>query len=203
MGLQLKSKTFTASTANNTSIHALATLGGAGNFPSLTTAAGDGSYNGTNVASKITLTSAGNLSTVNFTVTGTDVNGDAQSESITGLNANTISTTKFYRTVTQVAADAAVGTNTSIGNSADASGVIFAGRTRVRGAHGTSGATVGTIDFLDGSSAGTSKFSFLTATTTADYIEPYIPDDGILFKNGAYVDLPGGVAGSLTAFFDG
>ena len=51
--------------------------------------------------------------------------------------------------------------------------------------------------------SGTSLFSLTVATTTKDYIDPYIPDDGVLFDAGAYVDLPAGTAVSLTVFYDG
>lgn len=39
------------------------------------------------------------------------------------------------------------------------------------------------------------------ATTTKDYIEPYIPDEGILFREGAFIDLPSGSVVSATVYY--
>jgi hypothetical protein len=129
------------------------------------------------------------------------------SEVLTGPNNNTVTSTKFYNTVTQIASDGAVGTNTSAGNAAGTAGgqaVLTAGRTRVRGMHITTGGTVGNISYYNTSPvSGTSLFSFQVATTTKDYIDPYIPDDGVLFNAGAYIDIPAGTAVSVTTFFDG
>ena len=83
-------------------------------------------------------------------------------------------------------------------------GKINSERTRLKGLHATTGGTVGDISFFNTSPiSGTSLFSLQVATTTKDYIDPYIPDDGVLFDAGAYVDLPAGTAVSLTVFYDG
>tara|TARA_E500000305_G_scaffold57658_1_gene45981 strand:+ start:1171 stop:1776 length:606 start_codon:yes stop_codon:yes gene_type:complete len=200
MGLQLQVKTFVPVASSTTALGVAQTVSGAANF-TLTSAATSGTYANANTAPKVSFTSSGNISGVNFTVTGTDVNGDAQSEVIAGPNATTVFTTLFYKTVSQVATGASVGTNTSIGHSNHVTGVIFAGRTRVKGMQITTGGTIDTIAFKNTSPAGTTLFSFLVATTTKDYIEPYIPDDGILFNAGAYVDIPAGSAGSATVYY--
>ena len=73
-----------------------------------------------------------------------------------------------------------------------------------RGMHITTGGTVGNISYFNTSPvSGTSLFSFQVATTTKDYIDPYIPDDGVLFDAGAFIDIPAGTAVSVTTFFDG
>ena len=207
MSTDVKSKTFLNSlSASTTSIAAAQTLGGAGNM-TLAAAAGTGAFHQTDQACKVTLTSTGNISSVTFTVTGTDIAGNTLTEDITGPNNNTVTGTKFFNTVTQIAADGAVGTNTSAGNAAGTTGgqaVLTAGRTRVRGMHITTGGTVGNISYFNTSPvSGTSLFSFQVATTTKDYIDPYIPDDGVVFNAGAYIDIPAGTAVSVTTFFDG
>ena len=144
---------------------------------------------------------------VTFTVTGTDIAGNALSEAITGPESTTVTGSKFFNTVTQIATSGTVGTNTSVGNAAGTTGgqaVLTAGRTRVRGMHITTGGTVGNISYFNTSPVtGTSLFSFQVATTTKDYIDPYIPDDGVLFNAGAFIDIPAGTAVSVTTFFDG
>ena len=197
MGLQLQVKTFKPAAASTTSVAAAQTLGGAGDMTLAGTAA---TFNGTNTAALVTLTSTGNISGVTFTVTGTDINGDSQSEAVTGPNNETVFSSKFFLTVTQIAASGAVGTNTSAGNAQHAVGVIFSGATRVKGAQITTGGTVEDIKFRESSPAGTVKFFYTVATTTKDYIEPYIPDDGILFREGAYIEMLGGTTASATVY---
>jgi hypothetical protein len=207
MSTDVKSKTFLNSLAAATaSIAVLQTTGGAANL-SLLAAAGTGAFHQTDQACKLTITCGGDVSGVTFTVTGTDIAGNALEEAITGPDSTTVTGSKFFNTVTQIAASGAVGTNTSVGNAAGTTGgqaVVFAGRTRVRGMHITTGGTVGNISYFNSSPiSGTSLFSFQVATTTKDYIDPYIPDDGVLFDSGAFLDLPAGTAVSVTTFFDG
>jgi len=207
MSTDVKSKTFLNSLAAATaSVAALQTTSGADNL-TLAAAAGTGAFHQTDQACLLTLTSAANISAVTFTVTGTDIAGNALTEDITGPNSNTVTGTKFFNTVTQIAVDGAVGTNTSVGNAAGTTGgraVIFGSRTRVRGMHITTGGTVGNISYFNSTpESGTALFSFQVATTTKDYIDPYIPDDGVLFDSGAFLDIPAGTAVSVTTFFDG
>ena len=207
MSTDVKSKTFLNNlSAATASVAALQTTSGADNL-TLAAAAGTGAFHQTDQACLLTLTSAANISAVTFTVTGTDIAGNALTEDITGPNANTVTGTKFFNTVTQIAVDGAVGTNTSVGNAAGTAGgraVIFGSRTRVRGMHITTGGTVGNISYFNSTpESGTALFSFQVATTTKDYIDPYIPDDGVLFDSGAFLDIPAGTAVSVTTFFDG
>ena len=54
------------------------------------------------------------------------------------------------------------------------------------------------------SSDGTSTLLAIpTSTSATDLIEPYVPDNGILFKAGAYISLPSGVVDTVTVFYDG
>ena len=207
MATDVKSKTFLNNlSAGTAAVAALQTTSGAASL-TLTAAAGTGSFHQTDQACKITLTSGANISGVNFTITGTDIAGNDQSEVLIGPNAGTRGSVKFYATVTSITTDGAVGTNTSAGNAAGTAGaqaVLTAGRTRIRGMHITTGGTVGNVSYFNTSPvSGTSLFSFQVATTTKDYIDPYIPDDGVLFDSGAYIDIPAGTAVSVTTFFDG
>ena len=207
MATDVKSKTILNNlSADTAAVAAAQTTSGADSL-TLTAAAGTGAFHQTDQACKITLTSTGNISGVDFTITGTDIAGNDQSEVLAGPNNNTKGSVKFYATVTSITTDGAVGTIYSSGNAAGTAGgqaVLPAGRTRVRGMHLTTGGTVGNVSYFNTSPvSGTSLFSFQVATTTKDYIDPYIPDDGVLFDSGAYIDIPAGTAVSVTTFFDG
>ena len=206
-GSDVRAKTFLNSLSASTAVvAALQTTSGTAAM-TLTTAAGTGAFHATDQAAKVTLTSGGNISGVTITLTGTDIAGNTLTEDIAGPNANTVTSTKFYDTITSVAGDGSIGTNTSIGVAAGTTGgqaKINSERTRLKGIHATTGGTIGDMTFYNTSPiSGTSLFSLKSATTTKDYIDPYIPDDGILFTGGAYIDLPAGTAVSFTVFFDG
>ena len=135
-------------------------------------------------ARKVTITSAGDDDEISFTIVGTDINGTAQTESLTGANA-------------------AVGDpagNVKAGISADSSSIVFSGRSRLKGAFLTSTATAGTIDFINTSTAGTSLMkisSVASATATRDVV---IPENGILFTDGIYLQYTVSTFLTLTVF---
>ena len=196
----VKAKVFKAVSASTTSIAAGQTLGGAGNLNLTGTAVNDGS----NMASTVTLTSTGNISGVNFTITGTDSTGATVSEVEAGPNNNTVTTAQAFLTVTSIAANGAVGTNTSAGFTATTTtqGILFEGRTKVRGLHGVSDSgTAGALAIRNTSQSGT-KLLEIDAPAAAGMIDPYIPDNGVLFDDGAYVNISAGYD-SVTIFFDG
>ena len=195
MATDIKAKHFKLIGASTTHIAAAQTLGGAGNFTLANTTVG-------NLPQTITFTSTGNISGVSMTITGTDLNGDAQTESINGPNNNTVTSTNKFLTVTQVAADGAVGTNTSIGITGTATeGILTPGRTRIRGLHGVSSGTAGSMTFRNSSTTGSILLE-LDTPNQDDFIDPYIPDDGVVFSSGAYLNVGNGVT-SVTVFFDG
>ena len=195
MATDIKAKHFKLIGASTTHIAAAQTLGGAGNFTLANTTVG-------NLPQTITFTSTGNISGVSMTITGTDLNGDAQTESINGHNNNTVTSTNKFLTVTQVAADGAVGTNTSIGITGTATeGILTPGRTRIRGLHGVSSGTAGSMTFRNSSTTGSILLE-LDTPNQDDFIDPYIPDDGVVFSSGAYLNVGSGVT-SVTVFFDG
>ena len=162
----------------------------------------------------LNITSAGNVSTVNFTITGVNSLGVAATEVISGPNATTKPSVTVWQSISSVEVSAQPGTNTSLGFGASTgTGVVFAGRTRVRGFSGISlAATAGTVVISDAaistnvtapaiSTASTSLLQIPTAALLTD-IDPYIPDDGVLFPNGAYINTNGGTQ-AITVYFDG
>ena len=195
----IKAKQFKAVAADTAAIAALQTLGGAGNM----TLTGSSVSDGSNMDTTVTLTSTGNISGVTFTVTGTDASGSTITEDITGPNNTTVTGSTKFLTVTQIAADGAVSTNTSAGFTATSgtAGIVFTGATRIRGLHGVSSSTAGALIIRDGSQTGT-KLLEIDTPAAAGQVDPYIPDEGIRFRNGAYIDIGAGYD-SATIFFDG
>ena len=148
----------------------------------------------------VTILSAGNDAAKSFTVVGTDVNGDSQTESITGANAGTATGGVHFKTIASITAVGNPAGNVSAGVNASASDVIFAGRSRLQGINMVCSATAGNIDFLKTSPQGTSLFklgSVASATVTRDIT---VPDNGILFDNGIYIQYTVSTFGTMTAF---
>jgi len=198
----IKAKTFVPQAASTTSLAAAQQTAGAQDLVLTGTAVNDGS----NMQTSVTLTSAGNLSGVAFAIEGTDSNGAIVNEAgLTGPNNNTVTSARAYLTVTKISVNGAVGTNVSAGFVATntGQGIIFAGRTKIRGLQGYSDNAAGNIEFTNGSQSGTPNL--LIYTGAADYdLEPYIPDNGVLFPDGAYLDMQSTqVCEGLTVFFDG
>lgn len=73
----------------------------------------------------------------------------------------------------------------------DASGVIFAGPTRVKGYSISPGGTAGEVDFYDNASAASgTKLLTLNVSTNQALDSLSIPGEGIKFSNGVYVSMP-------------
>jgi hypothetical protein len=148
----------------------------------------------------VTILSAGDDSAKSFTVTGTDVNGDAQTESITGANAGTATGSKYFKTISGISAVGNPAGNVSAGINNSAADVIFAGPGRLKGTFIVSSATAGTIDFLTTSPVGTSRMklgSVASATVSRDVT---MPDDGVYFSAGIYIQYTQSTFGTMTAF---
>ena len=166
---------------------------------------------GDNIGQVITILSAGDDSGITFTIVGTDANGDALTEVVTGANAGTASSSGYFNTVDSITTSASSAGNVSAGvlgailatSGEMGTGTVFAGRTRIRGLQGVSAATAGNILFKNTSVTGTTLLAIPTSTSATDLIEPYVPDNGILFKAGAYISLPSGVVDTITVFYDG
>ena len=158
-----------------------------------------------NLTETITLFSSADNRGNDFTITGTDGNGDAQTEVLTGPNAaSTVNSVNKYLTVTSIVSDGAIVTDIQAGilGTGALTGIVFAGRTRIRGITGTSKASAGSIVFKNTSITGTTLMTVPT-TGAVDAIEPYIPDNGILFKAGAYITVPAAAVTGITVFYDG
>ena len=123
-----------------------------------------------------------------------------KTESITGANAGTATGTKYFKTISGISAVGNPAGNVSAGINNSAADVIFAGRSRLQGINMVCSATAGTLDFLKTSPIGTSTFklgSVASATVTRDIT---IPDNGLLFNNGIYIQYTRSTFTNLTAF---
>jgi len=157
-----------------------------------------------NLTETITLTSSADNSGRTFVIVGTDGNGDAQTETVTGPDSETVSSASKYATVTSIVASGSITTDIQAGilGTGTGTGIVFAGRTRVRGMQGASKAAAGNIVFNNTSITGTTLMTVPT-TGAVDSIEPYIPDNAVLFDAGAYITVPAAAVTGLTVFYDG
>lgn len=73
----------------------------------------------------------------------------------------------------------------------DASGIVFAGPTRVKGFSVSPGGTAGEIEFYDNASAASGTVRLTLNISTNQALDSLaIPGEGIKFSNGVYVSLP-------------
>jgi len=153
-------------------------------------------------AQQVTLTSSANNTGITFTVVGTDADGDAQtSAATTGPGAGlTVTVAGTWKSVTSITASGSITTDISAGIKGGAtSGTFYAGRTRIRGMTGI-GAGAGIMYFKNTSTSGLTQ---LTLDMKADTIDPFIPDNGVMFSDGAYFQITGTSPTGLTVFYDG
>jgi hypothetical protein len=193
----VKSKTFIdANASSNTFVAAAAR-------PTTTFTLAKTSF-GTNTARKITATTLGSESGITVTIVGTDENGDALTEVITlpGSATTTSGTTGAFLTITSATVSAQPAANVSLGMTADVFGGIFAGRTRVRQANVASGGAIGSVEVKNGSISGTTQLTLRTTATEGDISTVNIPQDGILYTNGAYISFSEVNCNSVTVYFD-
>ena len=158
-----------------------------------------------NLTETITLYSSANNAGNTFTITGTDGNGDAQTEDVTGPGAGaTVNSANKYLTVTSIVSDGAIATDIRAGilGTGALTGIVFAGRTRIRGLTGTSKASAGNIVFKNTSITGTSLLT-IPLTGAVEPIDPYIPENGVLFDAGAYINLTAASITGVTVYYDG
>lgn len=73
-------------------------------------------------------------------------------------------------------------------NSLAASGSVFGGRARVRGALVEPGTSAGSVVFKDGGSSGTTLFTINTSANGESF-SVVIPAEGVLFETDVYVAL--------------
>jgi hypothetical protein len=155
-------------------------------------------------AQTVTLTSTGNNAGITFVVVGKDANGAAAtSAATTGPNAGTVSVGGTWTEVTSITASGSITTDISAGITSGATtGIIFAGRTRVRSMTGVAGAGAGTV-FIKNGSATSGQNRLILDVDNGSTIDPYIADDGILCEDGAYFASAGTAVVGLSIQFDG
>ena len=194
----VKSKTFLDTNASS------ATFVAAAAQPTSTFTLANSSF-GTNTARKITATTAGtgdNGKTV--TIVGKDHNNEDATEviTLTGSAETSSGTTTAFLSITSATVSAQPAANVSLGMTADVFGSIFQGRTRVRQVNAESGGSIGSVLFRNGSLTGTALLTVRTGATAGDVNTVNIPQDGILYKDGAYVQFSEANANSVTVYFD-
>ena len=148
----------------------------------------------------VTILSAGDDSAKSFTVTGTDVNSDSQTESITGANAGTATGSKYFLTISGISAVGNPAGNVSAGVNASAADVIWAGRARFQGLNLVCTGTAGVLDFLTTSPTGTSVYKVGTVASATSTRDLTIPDEGMIFASGIYVQYTVSTFNTLTVF---
>ena len=155
-------------------------------------------------AQTVTLTSSADNSGITFAVVGKDADGASQTVSaFTGPNATTASVTGTWTEITSITASGAITTDISAGVTGGATtGTVFAGRTRIRGMNGVGGAGAGRLYFKN-SSATTGVNKLILDIDQAETIAPYIPDNGILFADGAYFAYDGTAVVGVSVQYDG
>jgi hypothetical protein len=154
-------------------------------------------------AQTLTMTSSANNSGITFAIVGKDADGAAQTVAAhTGPNTTTNSVTGTWTEITSITASGAITTDISAGIKDGAtSGVVFGGRTRIRGMNGVGGSGAATLFFKNGSTSGSSKF--VLDVDQAETVAPYIPDNGILFDDGAYFIMIGTAVVGISVQYDG
>ena len=155
-------------------------------------------------AQTVTLTSTGNNAGITFVVVGKDANGAAAtSAATTGPNAGTVSVAGTWTEVTSITASGSITTDISAGITSGATtGIIFAGRTRVRSMTGVAGGGAGVV-FIKNGSATSGQNRLILDVDSGSTIDPYIADDGLLCEDGAFFAYAGTAVVGLSIQFDG
>ena len=155
-------------------------------------------------AQTVTLTSSANNSGRTFVVVGKDANGDAAtSAATTGPDSGNVSVAGTWTEITSITASGSITTDISAGITSGATtGIIFAGRTRVRSMTGVAGSGAGTI-FIKNGSATSGQNRLILDVDSGSTIDPYVADDGILCEDGAYFASAGTAVVGLSIQFDG
>ena len=155
-------------------------------------------------AQTVTLTSSANNSGITFVVVGKDENGDAAtSAATTGPNSGTVSVAGTWTEITSITASGSITTDISAGITSGATtGIIFAGRTRVRSMTGVAGGGAGTV-FIKNGSATSGQNRLILDVDSGSTIDPYIADNGILCEDGAFFASAGTAVVGLSIQFDG
>ena len=150
------------------------------------------------------MTSSADNSGITFEVVGKDADGASQTVSaFTGPDSETLSVTGTWTEITSITASGAITTQIEAGVTGGATtGIVFAGRTRVRGMNGVAGGGAGRLYFKN-SSATTGVNKLILDVDQAEAIAPYIPDNGVLFPDGAYFAYDGTAVVGVSVQYDG
>ena len=178
---------------------ALSTAAAVGNNAPLTLVSSHN--NALSTPRKIVLTSAGDSSGISFTVVGLDQDGNAATESITGADTSTSTSTGYWSSITSITAVGNPTGDQSAGTTSDCAGLIFGGDLRMRGMYVVNTASAGTVNFVQGSPAGTSRLKFNTVAAANSTEYPDIPEDGVVFRNGGYILFDQAKLSSITVFY--
>ena len=155
-------------------------------------------------AQTVTLTSSANNSGITFVVVGKDANGDAAtSAATTGPNSGNVSVAGTWTEITSITASGSITTDISAGITSGATtGIIFAGRTKVRSMTGVAGGGAGVV-FIKNGSATSGQNRLILDVDSGSTIDPYISDDGLLCEDGAFFAYAGTAVVGLSIQFDG
>lgn len=138
----------------------------------------------------ISITCAADEQARTFTVTGTDINDNALVETIAGVDSATTNGSKYFKTVTQVSVDDDTAGAVTVGITTATLDVFYAGRARLRGVYIVRSGTAGLISLDTGDDPSTSeqrfRFASPAAANTSENV--HIPDDGVVFEDGIYID---------------
>jgi len=138
------------------------------------------------------------------TITGTDVFSNTISETITSTgSAEAVAGTKLFLTVSAVECSAQYAANIKVGSGTScAQAILGAERVRIKGLSIVSGGTAGSVSFINGTpESGTTLFSSRTIGTANATVDRTIPQNGVLFENGATVSYTLDVTDNTTVFF--
>ena len=186
--------------ASTTNVAANQTVTGTTDLTLASSAAGFAEWG--NVAATLKFTSgSGTTNAIVFTIVGTDKDGKAVTHEHTGPAGSANNDTSITFTSVTSISKPSTATDLSVGTNASASGPIFSGRTKVRGMHVHSGSGAVGLIVRDSSITGTIGLHLGIPSGVTNQTDPYIPDNGILFPNGAYTDVTG--LSSATFFYDG
>lgn len=137
------------------------------------------------------------------TIVGTDTHGNSLTEVITSTgSAESVAGTKYFLTVASATCSAQYAGNVSVGMTTGAAQAIFAGRVRLKSTSIVSAGTAGVVSFYDGTpESGTVLFKARTIGTDNATVNMNIPDEGVLFADGAVVEYTVATIDMMTFFY--
>ena len=137
------------------------------------------------------------------TIVGTDTHSNSLTEVITSTgSAESVAGTKYFLTVASATCSAQYAGNVSVGMTTGAAQAIFAGRVRLKSTSIVSAGTAGVVSFYDGTpESGTVLFKARTIGTDNATVNMNIPDEGVLFADGAVVEYTVATIDMMTFFY--